>query len=48
MARRLLEGVDADTERKAVDAMRDVLEPQEQPEGVWLGSAAWLVVATRA
>jgi SAM-dependent methyltransferase len=48
MARLLFEGVDADTERKAIGAVRDALESHEQPEGVWLGSAAWLVAATRA
>jgi SAM-dependent methyltransferase len=48
MARLLFEGVDADTERKAIDAVRNALEPHEQPEGIWLGSAAWLVAATRA
>jgi SAM-dependent methyltransferase len=47
MARLLFENVDADTERKAVDAVRDALEAHEQPEGIWLGSAAWLVAATR-
>jgi SAM-dependent methyltransferase len=47
MARLLFEGVDADTERKAIDAVRDVLEAHEQPEGIWLGSAAWLVAAKR-
>jgi SAM-dependent methyltransferase len=48
MARLLFEGVDAETERKAVDAVRGVLEAHEAPEGVWLGSAAWLVSARRA
>jgi SAM-dependent methyltransferase len=48
MARLLFEGVDADTERKAIDAVRDVLEAHEQPEGIWLGSAAWLVAAKRS
>ena len=47
MARLLFEGVDADTERQAIDAVRDALEAHEQPEGIWLGSAAWLVAATR-
>jgi SAM-dependent methyltransferase len=45
MARLLFEGVDAETERKAVDAVRGVLEAHEQPDGIWLGSAAWLVSA---
>lgn len=48
MARLLFEGVDADTKRKAIDAVRNALEPHEHPEGIWLGSAAWLVAATRA
>ena len=47
MARLLFEGVDSETERKAIDAVRDALEAHEQPEGIWLGSAAWLVAATR-
>jgi SAM-dependent methyltransferase len=47
MARLLFENVDADTERKAIDAVREALEAHEQPEGIWLGSAAWLVVARR-
>jgi SAM-dependent methyltransferase len=47
MARLLFEGVDSGTERKAIDAVRDALEAHEQPEGIWLGSAAWLVAATR-
>ncbi len=48
MARLLFEGVDADTERKAIDAVRHALEAHEQPEGIWLGSAAWLVAAKPA
>jgi SAM-dependent methyltransferase len=48
MARLLFEDVDADTERQAIDAVRDVLEAHEQPEGIWLSSAAWLVGARRA
>jgi SAM-dependent methyltransferase len=47
MARLLFEGIDADTERKAIDAVREVLEAHEQPDGIWLGSGAWLVTATR-
>jgi SAM-dependent methyltransferase len=43
----LLEGVDAKTERKAVDAVRGALEAHEGPDGIWLGSAAWRVTATR-
>ncbi len=48
MARLLFEGVEADTERKAVDAVREALQAHEQPEGIRLGSAAWLVAARRA
>jgi len=48
MARLLFEDVDADTERKAIDAVRHALEAHEQPEGIWLGSAAWLVAAKPA
>ena len=47
MARLLFEGADAATERKAIDAVRGVLEAHEQPQGTWLGSAAWLVAARR-
>jgi SAM-dependent methyltransferase len=47
MARLLFEGADADTQRKAIDGVRGVLETHKQPEGIWLGSAAWLVAATR-
>jgi SAM-dependent methyltransferase len=47
MARLLFGGVDADTELRAIDAVRDALEPHVQPEGIWLGSGAWLVAATR-
>jgi SAM-dependent methyltransferase len=48
MARLLFEDADADTERKAIDAVRGELEAHEQPEGIWLDSAAWLVTTTRA
>lgn len=47
-ARLLLDDVDAETERRAIDAVRGALRPHEGPEGIWLGSAAWLVSATRA
>jgi SAM-dependent methyltransferase len=47
MARLLFENADEDTERKAIDAVRGTLEAHEQPEGLWLGSAAWLVAARR-
>ncbi len=48
MARLLFEDVDTETERKAIDAVRGLLEAHEQPDGVWLGSGAWLVTATRS
>jgi SAM-dependent methyltransferase len=47
-ARALLDDVDTETERRAIDAVRDVLRSHEGPDGVWLGSAAWLVIAMRA
>lgn len=47
MARLLFNDVDSETERKAIDAVREELEAHEQPDGIWLGSAAWLVAATR-
>ncbi|MDH2429462.1 class I SAM-dependent methyltransferase [Sphaerisporangium sp. TRM90804] len=42
-----LEEVDEPTAAKAVDAMRDALAAYETPQGVQLGSAAWLVRARR-
>jgi SAM-dependent methyltransferase len=47
-ARALLDGVDAETERRAVDAVGAALRPHESPGGIWLDSAAWLVTAARA
>ena len=47
-ARGLLDGADAETERRAVDAVRDTLRLHEAPDGIWLDSAAWLVTAVRA
>ena len=47
-ARLFLDGVDPETERRAVEAARNALRTHEGPEGIWLGSAAWLVSATRA
>ena len=46
-ARLLLDDVDADTERRAMDAVRGALRSHEGPEGIWLTSAAWLVSARR-
>jgi hypothetical protein len=47
MARTLLAPVDPATATRALDAVADALRPYEQPDGVWLGGAAWLVTATR-
>jgi SAM-dependent methyltransferase len=47
MARVLLEDADADTQQKAMEAVRDTLEGHEQPGGIWLGAAAWLIEAAR-
>jgi SAM-dependent methyltransferase len=46
-ARRLFEGVDEATVARAIEAVRDALVPYESADGVVLGSAAWLVSATR-
>ena len=46
-ARLLLDDVDADTERRAMDTVRGALRSHEGPEGIWLTSAAWLVAARR-
>jgi SAM-dependent methyltransferase len=46
-ARTLLDAVDAETERRAVEAIHGALRPHEATEGIWLHSAAWLVSATR-
>jgi ubiquinone/menaquinone biosynthesis C-methylase UbiE len=48
IARILLDDVDAVTERRAIEAVHEALRPHERPEGIRLGSAAWLVSATRA
>lgn len=47
MGRALLGDIDPDTERRVVDAIERVLAPYETPDGVHLGSAAWLVTARR-
>lgn len=47
-ARVVLDDVDADTERRAIDAVHAALHSRSGPEGIWLGSAGWLVRATRA
>jgi SAM-dependent methyltransferase len=48
IARVLLDDVDGVTERRAVEAVHDALRPHERPDGIRLGSAAWLVSAPRA
>jgi len=42
-----LAGVDADTERRALDAIGDALAEHETADGVLLGASAWVVRATR-
>jgi SAM-dependent methyltransferase len=46
LGRRMLAGADADTQDRAVQAVRDALAPHEGPDGVRLGAAVWLVQAT--
>jgi SAM-dependent methyltransferase len=46
-ARRLFEDVDEATIDRAIEAVRDALTAHESPDGVVLGSAAWLVSARR-
>lgn len=45
MGKRFLGDADAATAARALEAVRTVLEPFVTPEGVRLGSAAWLVTA---
>lgn len=47
LARTLLDPVDPVTAAKALDAVRDALCPHEQPDGLTLNGAAWLVTARR-
>jgi SAM-dependent methyltransferase len=47
MAQRFLEGADDVTTARAVAAAREALVPFQTPEGVRMGSAAWLVRAAR-
>ena len=42
----LTEGLDEDERRRAMDALRRVVEEHETPEGVLFGTEAWLVTAT--
>lgn len=43
----MLRDLDDSTRRRAVDALAEVMTAAEGPDGVELGSAAWLVTATR-
>jgi SAM-dependent methyltransferase len=47
MARALLEKADAPTAARALDAVSAALRPYEQPGGLFLTGAAWLVTARR-
>ena len=47
-ARRLLDGKDPDLVSRAEVAMREALGPFVRPDGVFLGSAYWIVTAIRA
>jgi SAM-dependent methyltransferase len=47
VAREMLAQADEDTVAKGVAALREALTPYETSEGLFLGSAAWLVTAQR-
>ena len=47
MGKRFLGDADDATRERAVDAVRSAFEPFVTPEGVRLGSATWVVRATR-
>jgi SAM-dependent methyltransferase len=47
MAKALLEPAEPTMAQLALDAVRDALRPYEQPGGISLGGAAWLVTARR-
>lgn len=47
MGRALLAGADRAAASRALDAVREALVPYRTPDGVVLGSAAWLVTARR-
>jgi SAM-dependent methyltransferase len=47
VARTLLATVDPDTAQQALTAVRDALQPYQQPDGLSLDGAAWLVTALR-
>jgi SAM-dependent methyltransferase len=46
LGRTMLDGVDADTEARAVRSIRQLLESRADPDGVRFDSAVWLVQAT--
>lgn len=43
----LLSGAEA-AAAQAIDAVSEAFAAHERPDGVWLGSAAWLVTASRS
>lgn len=47
LARGLLEKVDDHAAERATKAIWEALVPYQRPDGVWLGSASWLVTARR-
>ncbi|MDP1821076.1 MAG: class I SAM-dependent methyltransferase [Acidimicrobiales bacterium] len=47
LVRGLAEGLDKDTKQGALDSLRDRLAAYETPDGVLMGSAAWLITAQR-
>ncbi|MEU9117484.1 methyltransferase domain-containing protein [Streptomyces sp. NPDC048483] len=47
MARTMLAGADEDAQSKAIAALREAVAAHQGPDGVALGSAAWLVTARR-
>lgn len=47
MGKRVLAGLDQQTTATVTDAIAGALEPFAASDGVWLGSAAWLVTARR-
>jgi len=47
LGRGLLEGLAPDDRRRAVNALRSTLDAHDSGDGVWFGSAAWLISAVR-
>ena len=47
IVRGLTQDLDQNTKRQALDRLRDVITGAETPEGVRLGTAAWLITASR-